>query len=153
MAIPRFNDDVNVIQKLADRPNDTNGLSAAALKAKFDESSGDIKDFINNTLIPFLESLSAAADIGVDDSVLSMGVSTVQQALEAIQASIVSVSVPDGGITTAKLASNAVTAEKLGSDVDYAAVGLTADQVVPIYVQADDPEVGDPDGIYLVTGS
>lgn len=153
MAIPTFTDDVQVIQQLADRPNDTNGLSAAALKAKFDEAVSDIKTYINGTLLPYLEDTGAAGDLGVDDTVLSMGVSTIQAALEALQAAIVSASVPDGGITTAKLASGAVTAAKLDGSLTYAAVNLTADQVIPIYIQAADPTGGDPDGIYLVTGS
>ena len=42
MAIPRMNDDMDVIAKLADRPNDTHGLTAAQLKARFDKSGVDI---------------------------------------------------------------------------------------------------------------
>ena len=153
MAIPQFGYDVEVIEKLADRPNDTNGLSAAALKAKFDEAVKEIKTYINSTLLPFLQSSAAADEVGVDDTILSMGVSNIQDALEVLQASITSGTVPDGGITTAKIGDEQVTAAKLDPALTYAAVNLTADQVIPIFIQANDPTTGDDDGIYLVTGS
>ena len=153
MSIPTFSTDINVIQQLADRPNDTNGLSAAALKAKFDEASGGLKTYINGTLLPYLESASAAGDLGVDDTVLSMGVSNIQAALEALQAAITQGSLPPGGIHRNDIADGEVVASKLGSDVNYAAVGLTAAQVMPIYVVDEgdwDPDSPGPNGIYLV---
>ena len=156
MPIPTYSGDTNVIQQLADRPNDTNGLSAAALKAKFDEATGDLKTFINGTLIPFLQSGSAAGALGVDDSILSMGVSNIQEALEAIQTSIVEVSVPPGGIVTAKLADGAVTSAKLDDGAVTTAKlddgAVTADKLaLPIYVQNTVPEGTDPDGVYPVS--
>ena len=36
MALPTCNEDMNIISKLDDEPNDVGGLSAASLKAKFD---------------------------------------------------------------------------------------------------------------------
>lgn len=44
--------DLNIIQKLDDEPNDVGGLTAAELKAKFDEAGNILKDFINDSLIP-----------------------------------------------------------------------------------------------------
>jgi hypothetical protein len=38
IELTRLTDDLNVIQKLDDEPNDVGGLSAAELKAKFDEA-------------------------------------------------------------------------------------------------------------------
>lgn len=55
MAITFFTEDLNIIQKLDDQPNDVGGLSADELKQKFDESGNKIKDFLNNTLIPELD--------------------------------------------------------------------------------------------------
>lgn len=55
MAITYFTEDLNIIQKLDDQPNDVGGLSADELKEKFDESGNKIKDFLNNTLIPELD--------------------------------------------------------------------------------------------------
>ena len=61
MSITKLNDDLNIVQKLDDQPNDVGGLTAAELKAKFDESGLAIQDYINNTLIPFLENLGVEA--------------------------------------------------------------------------------------------
>lgn len=55
MAITYFTEDLNIIQKLDDQPNDVGGLSADELKQKFDESGNRIKGFLNNSLIPELE--------------------------------------------------------------------------------------------------
>lgn len=46
--------DLNIIQKLDDEPNDVGGLTAAELKAKFDEAGNLIQEYINETLIPQL---------------------------------------------------------------------------------------------------
>lgn len=50
MALPKFQKDMAIISALDDEPNDVGGLSAAELKAKFDEAGQAIKDYINNTL-------------------------------------------------------------------------------------------------------
>ena len=55
--------DLDVIQKLDDEPNDVGGLSAAELKAKFDEAPNLIKKYINETLIPQLSDTVAEADV------------------------------------------------------------------------------------------
>ena len=52
MAIPKFTKDVEVIQKLPDLPNTTEGLTAEQLKAKFDEAAKLVKAFLNDQLIP-----------------------------------------------------------------------------------------------------
>lgn len=44
--------DMNIIQKLDDEPNDVGGLTAAQLKAKFDEGGIALKNYINDSLIP-----------------------------------------------------------------------------------------------------
>jgi hypothetical protein len=58
MAFTRLENDIANISKLSDRPNQNDGLSAAQLKGRFDKAGIDIKDFINETLIPALESLN-----------------------------------------------------------------------------------------------
>lgn len=50
--IPGLDDDLANISKLADEPNDSDGLSAAELKAKFDQAGLTIQDYINTKLIP-----------------------------------------------------------------------------------------------------
>ena len=52
MPIPTFDGDLEIIQALDDEPNDVGGLTAAQLKAKFDEGPEALRDYINNTLIP-----------------------------------------------------------------------------------------------------
>ena len=52
MAFEKFNKDMKIISALDDEPNDVGGLTAAALKAKFDEGGEALKRYINDTLIP-----------------------------------------------------------------------------------------------------
>ena len=152
MSIPTFSTDINVIQQLADRPNDTNGLSAAALKAKFDEASGGLKTYINGTLLPYLESVSAAGDIGVDNTNLSpLTPDTVQEALEDLYTAMQSISqggISPGSVTSTELATGAV---ETGNIADKAVTA--AKLALPIYVVDEgdwDPDSPGPDGIYLV---
>lgn len=51
-----FTKSVDNIQKLSDKPNETDGLSAQGLKERFDRAALDLKDFINGTLLNELES-------------------------------------------------------------------------------------------------
>ena len=54
LVIPGLDSDLDIIQKLDDEPNDVGGLTAAQLKAKFDESGNTIKTYLNDTLLPAL---------------------------------------------------------------------------------------------------
>lgn len=56
MAIPLLNEDVEVISKLGDVPGSDDGLSAQELKERFDYAAVIIKKYINNVLIPGIES-------------------------------------------------------------------------------------------------
>lgn len=64
MSLDKLTKDLNIVQKLDDEPNDVGGLSAAELKKKFDEGPLTIQDYLNNTLLPALETL------GVEQAVL-----------------------------------------------------------------------------------
>ena len=55
MAIPRMEEDLEIISKLGDKPRVDDGLSTQGFKAKFDIAGVRIKNFINNTLIPAIE--------------------------------------------------------------------------------------------------
>lgn len=57
MAIPKFLDDLNIIAKLGDYPGSDNNLSTAQFKAKFDEASIKIQNYINNTFLPYMNQL------------------------------------------------------------------------------------------------
>lgn len=52
MAISSFSGDVNVIAALRDNPVTDDNLTAQQFKEKFDYASGLIKTYINNTLVP-----------------------------------------------------------------------------------------------------
>ena len=52
MAIEKFNKNMAIIAALDDEPNDVGGLTAAELKAKFDEGGEALKRYLNDTLIP-----------------------------------------------------------------------------------------------------
>lgn len=53
--LTNFTKSVDNIQKLSDKPNETDGLSAQGLKERFDRAALDLKDFINGTLLSELE--------------------------------------------------------------------------------------------------
>lgn len=61
MAITLFNKNVENVSQLSDLPNAEQGLTAAQLKAVFDQAGVDIKDFINTSLIPELDMAVAKA--------------------------------------------------------------------------------------------
>ena len=113
--IPRVTDELGTVSTLDDRPNDTGGLTAAELKAKFDADAGTLKDYINDVLIPFLEGTSAAESLGIA-TISGFSADNIQTALEEIIGAMQGItqgSVADGSITLAKLAAE-VTAIALG---------------------------------------
>ena len=57
MKIPELKDDLNIISKLGDNPGADNGLTAEGLKAKFDEGSLTIQQYINSVLIAKLNEI------------------------------------------------------------------------------------------------
>ena len=63
MALPTCNEDMNIISKLDDEPNDVGGLSAASLKAKFDLAGNLLKKALND-LVAALGENAAAKNIG-----------------------------------------------------------------------------------------
>lgn len=63
MSLPKMETDVKNIEKLAKRPNATNGLDYQDLQKVFDKAGVDIQSFLNNTLIPALDSGIGGVDI------------------------------------------------------------------------------------------
>lgn len=57
MALTKLQADVNNIQKLSDRPNETDGLTSAELKERFDKAGSDIKRYINEILTEELDTI------------------------------------------------------------------------------------------------
>lgn len=138
MALTPFNEDIEIISKLSDLPNDTEGLSPAELKERFDRAGKLLKEYINGVLLTELGGASAAGSLGVGAvNGTDMG-ATIQAVLDAMAAQIVEAtlgSIPDRSIgeskfadfsvstralselavTAAKIAAGAVTAEKLAT--------------------------------------
>lgn len=104
MALSKFTKDMGIISALDDEPNDVGGLSAAELKAKFDEGGQALKEYLNNTL-------TAQAD--------------QQFATKQEVQGIVLGQVPDGSITADKLAEPFAHAVVL-SAVDFTVGSWTA---------------------------
>lgn len=63
MSLPKMETDVKNIEKLAKRPNATDGLDYKKLQKAFDKAGVDIQSFLNNTLIPALDSGIGGVDI------------------------------------------------------------------------------------------
>ena len=59
MKIPELSNDLNIISKLGDNPGADDGLTAEGLKAKFDEGSLTIQQYINGVLIAKLNEIFA----------------------------------------------------------------------------------------------
>ena len=108
MSIPTLDTDLSIIQKLDDYPNDVGGLSAAELKAKFDEGSLAVQTYINTVLIPAL----AAANLAFTPTT-AVNASNIQAAIENVQAQL-------AGISAGSIPNNTVGMEKLTKQVQDA---------------------------------
>lgn len=118
MSLPKFNEDMQIISKLADEPNDVGGLSANELKAKFDEAGNIIKAFINDTLLPYLEAATGAGDIGISNIPGLNDAATVQAALQELKTQLNNTStgsIPDRSLTGEKLVTGAVGTNELAN--------------------------------------
>lgn len=123
VPIPTFDGDLEIIQALDDEPNDVGGLTAAQLKAKFDEGPEALRDYINNTLIP-----SIRADMIPFTPTTTVTVDTVQEAIENVQEQLVGVvagDVADGSITPEKLSGMPLRYYRTFSENDWADTHIT----------------------------
>lgn len=77
--IPELSDDLEIISKLGDTPNTDNGLTSDELKAKFDLAATLIKAYINEHIVPTINSYVASNDGflkrigGTMEGILNMG--------------------------------------------------------------------------------
>lgn len=107
MALPAFETNLNIIQQLDDEPNDVGGLTAAELKAKFDEAGLTIQTWINETLLPAMIAANLAFAKTTD-----IPAETVQAAIENVQEQVKNMAigaVPNGSVNYLKLASDVTT--------------------------------------------
>ena len=108
MSIPTLDTDLSIIQKLDDYPNDVGGLSAAELKAKFDEGGLALQVYINTVLIPAL----IASNLPFTPTA-AVNAATIQAAIENVQAQL-------AGISAGSIPNNTVGMEKLTKQVQDA---------------------------------
>lgn len=73
MALTKVTKDMKIIQALSDLPNASDGLSAAQLKAKFDEGGEALKTYLNDTLTVEIDS-----HVAKTGSYAEYGISTAQ---------------------------------------------------------------------------
>lgn len=113
MALTRLEDDLNIISKLDNQPNDVGGLSPEDLKAKFDEAVNIIKDYLNAVLIPGIEDAIGAGTIEqiAGDKLIDESISAAKLASD----SVVTRTIGDSAVSTDKLASSSVTTDKIAS--------------------------------------
>ena len=147
MALPVFETNLNIIQQLEDEPNDVGGLTAAELKAKFDEAGLTIQTWINETLLPAMIAANLAFAKTTD-----IPAETVQAAIENIQEQLKQATVgavPNGSVNYIKLATD-VTAilTKLREDMTQAEADITELQNRPIVIS---PATQDANGLMSST--
>ncbi len=114
MAFTKSTTNLNIIAALATKPNDEGGLTAAALKAKFDEAALTLQADLN-AHIDEVAATTGAAEIGFA-ATAGVAESNVQDAIENVQAQIAAVvlgEIPDSSITAAKLNTDAVETAKI----------------------------------------
>ncbi len=113
MGFTKLTKDMAIIAALDNEPNDVGGLTAEELKNKFDEAGKAVQQYLNEVLVKELEGSLAAEKLG---AVLGDVEMTVQMALDTLRADMAGLSmgsVPEGSITSEKLANGAVTSAKL----------------------------------------
>ena len=152
MAFPRLNEDLDIVAKMDDEPNDVGGLSADAFKAVFDMAGNIIKVYLNDTLVAELESPYGASNIGIQ-AIEGVNAGDIQRALEILKGQIndtTAGAIPDGSITTeklkeesvatSKLAEGAVTTEKIanGAVTDNKIVSVSVNKIDGMVVVSTD---------------
>ena len=138
MALTLFNEDLDIIAKLDDEPNDVGGLSADAFKAEFDKAGKLIVNYINKSLIPELNSdIDAAAQgiasgSGIDGTRL-LNESVQDEKIKNLDGS----KIDDGTLTTSKHAKGSITRELLAEDATTLQTEDFPNKVVPQRALAD----------------
>ncbi len=107
MAFTQLTSALNIIASLSQTPNETDGLSATEVQAKFDEASGLIKTYINSTLLTELESQGASASLG---AVVSGVAGTLQEFIDNVESAGAGSLPPANSVTNSMMA----TANKTG---------------------------------------
>lgn len=132
MAIEKFEKNMAIVSGLDDEPNDVGGLSAAELKAKFDEGGEALKAYINNTLIPgIVREVSAASVASILDG------SIPQKKLEEAVSLAIDRAKADGEIDKNLAAAVAALTESLAKKADESDVLPVLTSSKTLYVSPD----------------
>ena len=113
IQLTKLTEDLNIISALADQPT----ITSTALKAKFDEASGIIKDYINNTLIDDVE--DAFNDMAED---LQEAIQTIQSLLDSLTAENITYDNTSSGLTATNV-QNAIDELKTGLNTLSTSIG------------------------------
>lgn len=106
MALTQLTAELKTIEGLADRPNKTSGITAAQMKAYFDDNAQTIKSYINATLLAELGGSGGAPNLGIFPSAHFPSITNLQDAIEYLYTQIQNVTfgaLVDGSVTTPKL--------------------------------------------------
>lgn len=125
MAFTPFSFDVQIHSKLGDDPNVDNNLTADEIKALFDSPMVAFKEYINDVMIPALESFAPESSLAafVQDTkpeyfpclwFKPTGTGSYNINYVAKNGTVFTIvqDIADGSVTTSKIAANAVTADK-----------------------------------------
>lgn len=140
MALTKLTTDLNNVQALADEPNDVTGLTAAQVKAVFDEAGNEIKTYINDTLTAEIDVLPASSISVVPIATLTG--TEVQTVLESIKGRLDDVSVTNANAEVADthIGADARTYATLSERLDTADA-LDVTQALGIDLDATDANV------------
>ena len=102
--IPKLNKEFDYISMMPDMPRSSNGWTPEAFKAEFDRAAKEIKEYLNNELVPALlaERLPFAATTVIPENTVQRAIENVQQQLS----SAVAGQIPNGSITAVKLSTD-----------------------------------------------
>lgn len=138
MALTLFDKDLDIIAKLDDEPNDVGGLSGDDLKEEFDKAGNLIKDYINKSLIPEIESDIDAASHGISsgsgiDGARLINDSVPDEKIKNLDGS----KIDDGTLSTSKHVKGSITRELLAEDARTVQTEDFPNKVVPQRALAD----------------
>lgn len=138
MALTLFDKDLDIIAKLDDEPNDVGGLSGDGLKEEFDKAGNLIKDYINKSLIPEIESDIDAAAQGVGSGGGIAGSRLLENSVSDSKIiNLDGAKINDGTLTTAKHVKGSITRELLSEDAKTLQTEDFPNKVVPQRALAD----------------
>ena len=135
MALSTYSGNTDYIAQLNDQPNDNDGLSAAELKAKFDQFGTEFKEYFNETHLPEVETAINAAASGIptggaDASILLDGTITNEKLKSTAGSEAVDTNViRDGAVTGDKLEASVKSAvEAVAGKASFTTITVTLDK-------------------------